>query len=70
MRWKQTRRQEQWEQKARQKNVTVDDESVRLVVICNQCGAKWSPNLRTGGRLPRGWWKCPNGCNAQAAAAD
>jgi hypothetical protein len=20
----------------------------------------WSPNLK--GRLPRGWWKCPNDC--------
>lgn len=33
---------------------------------CMSCGAAWSPNLRTGGRLPRNYWKCPNGCNAEA----
>ena len=30
---------------------------------CNQCGETWSPNLMHGGRLPKGWWRCPNGCN-------
>jgi len=33
---------------------------------CKVCGTTWSPNLRTGGKLPRGYWKCPNGCNASA----
>jgi hypothetical protein len=23
----------------------------------------WTPNLLPGGRLPRGYWQCPNGCN-------
>ena len=23
------------------------------------CGCRWSPNLLRGGRLPRGYWKCP-----------
>ena len=31
-------------------------------VICNECGTIWSPNLQSGGKLPRGWWKCPYGC--------
>jgi hypothetical protein len=31
---------------------------------CDGCGQVWSPNLGAGGRLPRGWWRCPNGCNA------
>lgn len=31
---------------------------------CQQCGQVWSPTLQTEGRLPRGWWKCPNGCNS------
>ncbi len=30
---------------------------------CEACGSWWSPNLLSGGRLPRGYWKCPNGCN-------
>jgi hypothetical protein len=30
---------------------------------CNDCGKHWSPDLRTGGHLPRGYWKCPQGCN-------
>lgn len=40
----------------------VDPSSVRL--RCRDCGQLWSPNLGTGGQLPRGWWRCPNGCNA------
>ena len=31
---------------------------------CKQCGQAWSPNLGREGRLPRGYWRCPNGCNA------
>jgi hypothetical protein len=34
---------------------------------CDTCGQEWSPNLRPGGRNPRGWWKCPNGCNQLSA---
>ena len=30
---------------------------------CNCCGQVWSPNILSGGRLPRGYWKCPTGCN-------
>jgi hypothetical protein len=32
---------------------------------CEKCGQIWSPNIQTGGRMPRGWWKCPNGCNVE-----
>jgi len=35
----------------------------RLLLQCNQCGQQWSPDLGRGGRLPRGYWHCPNGCN-------
>ncbi len=31
---------------------------------CKKCGAVWSPNLKEGGRLPKRYWQCPNGCNA------
>jgi len=30
---------------------------------CDSCGSVWSPNIQPGGRLPSGYWKCPNGCN-------
>ena len=30
---------------------------------CLECGATWSPNIQPGGKLPRRWWVCPNGCN-------
>ena len=32
---------------------------------CLKCGVVWSPNLRKGGRLPKGWWRCPNKCNKE-----
>ena len=32
---------------------------------CHRCGQCWSPNLRPGGGLPKGYWKCPNGCNVK-----
>jgi len=30
---------------------------------CMYCERGWSPNLLPGGRMPKRWWKCPNGCN-------
>jgi len=30
---------------------------------CLACGIFWAPMLQRGGRLPRGYWKCPKGCN-------
>jgi hypothetical protein len=37
----------------------------KVHLSCNNCGQGWSPNILAGGRLPRGYWKCPNGCNHQ-----
>lgn len=34
-----------------------------LVLQCNECDAVWSPKIQKGGRLPRNYWYCPNGCN-------
>ncbi len=40
----------------------VDTHSILL--RCEECGQVWSPNLLpNGGRLPRGYWMCPNACN-------
>lgn len=38
----------------------------RAHLRCMNCGKAWSPNLQSGGRLPRGYWKCPNRCNEGA----
>ncbi len=41
------------------------------VLECDACGQCWSPNCAHGGRFPRGYWRCPNGCAevlAEAAA--
>jgi hypothetical protein len=35
---------------------------------CRRCGATWSCDSRTGGHLPPGYWKCPNGCNTRSPA--
>lgn len=35
----------------------------RAILRCTECGQGWSPNFQRGGKLPRGYWKCPNGCN-------
>ncbi len=35
----------------------------RLRFRCLVCRHTWSPNIQTGGRLPRGWWRCPGDCN-------
>lgn len=34
-----------------------------LWLQCDACGQKWSPDALPGGKLPRGYWKCPKGCN-------
>lgn len=34
-----------------------------LLLRCDQCGEQWQITKK-GLRLPKGYWKCPNGCNA------
>ena len=34
-----------------------------LILACESCRQAWSPMLRRGGKMPAGYWKCPNGCN-------
>ena len=31
---------------------------------CNECGGKYSPNIQEGGKMPRGYKKCPY-CNSE-----
>ena len=46
--------------------VTLVDEA-RFWLMCDACGQTWSPNQPLQGqRLHHGYWRCPNGCNADA----
>jgi hypothetical protein len=49
--------------------VTILDSNSSFFLRCDQCGSVWSPNIQPGGHLPRDYWKCERGCNAQASAA-
>lgn len=31
---------------------------------CNACGEAWIPQIKPGKKHMKGWWHCPNGCNA------
>jgi hypothetical protein len=41
----------------------LDETGVHL--RCATCGQVWSPNLLPGGKLPKGYWHCPLGCNSE-----
>jgi hypothetical protein len=34
-----------------------------LVLECGSCGTSWSNLPGPDGDLPRGFWRCPRGCN-------
>jgi hypothetical protein len=40
----------------------------QLQLQCVACRAVWSV-VKRGLRLPKGYWKCPNGCNANKVSA-
>jgi hypothetical protein len=40
-----------------------DNESLWLQ--CRRCTQRWPVNLKSGGKLPRHYWRCPNGYNAR-----
>ena len=35
---------------------------------CDKCKREWEVKAR-GLRMPKGYWKCPNGCNVSAVAS-
>jgi hypothetical protein len=45
--------------------VTCTDAST-LLLRCDACGTGFAPMIQPGGRLRRGYWRCPNACNAPA----
>jgi hypothetical protein len=36
---------------------------------CVECHRRWMVNLFSHHRLPRHWWRCPNGCNTPTELA-
>jgi excisionase family DNA binding protein len=45
-------------------DVTIAQEQP-LVLRCNSCATTWTPEVRSNGKLARGAWRCPNGCNSE-----
>jgi len=43
--------------------ITILERKETIHLQCEQCGQVWSPMLQQGGKLPRGYWHCPNRCN-------
>lgn len=42
--------------------VTLEDER-KLILRCDESGQGWMVNLKLSGKIPKGSWRCPNGCN-------
>jgi len=51
------------ERKLKQKQVTLENFS-SLILVCQNCGTRWSPNIMPGGSLPKRYWECPYECNS------
>lgn len=46
--------------------VRILERHTTILLECEACGRYWSPMLQAGGKLPRGYWKCPEGrCNVE-----
>lgn len=50
--------------KLRKKNIELVDHA-SMLFRCKVCRHEWIPEIERGGRLPVGYWKCPNGCNVE-----
>ena len=38
---------------------------VGLWLKCDACATTWSPNWLSGGKMRRGYWRCPYDCNVE-----
>ena len=47
----------------RKKAVAILNER-NLLLKCEACGQVWQPMLKPGGKLHKGYWRCPRDCNA------
>ncbi len=48
----------------------ISDGVSNITFQCKLCGTIHSPNLQEGGKLPRGYWVCPDKCNKGASKAE
>ena len=55
--------------KLEQKEVEVL-EGEGFTLRCMECGATWSPETENRLRLPKGYWRCPEGCNEKTGEVD
>lgn len=39
--------------------VTITKQKENMIIKCDKCAGLWSPYLRRGGLIPRGYRKCP-----------
>ena len=39
------------------------DDRYKYMYRCLHCGQTWGLSIPSGGKRPRGWWICPEGCN-------
>lgn len=37
--------------------------TAKVILACEKCGEQWHARRTRGGRLRRGYWRCPSGCN-------
>jgi hypothetical protein len=34
----------------------------RIILACRECDMAWAVNVLSDGKLPKGYWHCPQGC--------
>jgi hypothetical protein len=42
----------------------------RIWLRCSNCSTVWSPTIHRSGKMSRGYWKCPRGCNCQQVGVE
>lgn len=52
-----------------QKNVELIDEA-SFTLKCTNCNHTWAPKTEGRKRLPKNYWRCPNGCNVELGEQD
>ena len=55
--------------KLEQKEVEIVEDA-DFALRCTACGATWTPETENRLRLPKGYWRCPQGCNEKTGEED
>lgn len=51
------------------RGVTAAETWTGYTLTCQACGTAWPVPVAAGERLPVGYWRCPQGCNAKSPPA-